>query len=198
MRPRKLKLSKLKSFYEKEDENVLSLLTSRHSITIDDEFELKMGTGTIDMDTDSSKIDYQLTVGNCLGFSPLLPNARSDHLFCFHLDLQQPYREFRGKNGMLGFDPAGKMLYIGRCRNEDVFLAMAPNDFLQDHYVPTRAGYATGKSVMSTQHYRMIVALVINFLSHVPELAFQNLHQGAYGQSLDSEAPNFKRFTNVL
>ena len=194
---RKLKLSKLKAMYESKDENVLSLLKHRHRIHIDEEFTLEMGLGKIRMDTKSSMIDYHLTVGNCMGFSPLLPNARSDPHFCFEMDLKMPCRDFKGKNGMLGFDPAGKMLYVGRCRNEDVYLAMAPNEFLRGYFTPVRAGYSTGESVMSTRHYRQTVIMIAHFLELVPELAFFNPANG-YDQSLDSASTDFARITRSL
>ena len=170
MVPHTLKLSKLKAMYKSGDENVVSLLKHRNRIHIDDEFTLEMGLGKIRMDTRSSMIDYHLTVGNCMGFSPLLPNARSDPYFCFKMDLKMPCRDFKGKNGMLGFFPAGKMLYVGRCRNEDVYLAMAPNKFLRGYFTPVRAGYSTGESVMSTRHYRQTVIMIAHFLELVPSL----------------------------
>ena len=194
---RTVKLSKLKAFYENEDDNVLSLLGRRHNIKIDEEYTLKMGVGKIYMETGTSMIDFHLTVGGCLGFSPLLPNARSDHQFCLHLDLHKQYRDFKGKNAMLGFDPTGRMLYIGRCRNEDVFLAMAPNQFLKGHFAPTRAGYSKGTSVMSTRHYRQMIMMLAKFLAKVSELSFFNSGE-VYEQSLDSASPNFSRITDVM
>lgn len=196
-RARTLKLSKLRSLYENKDENVLSLLGTRHHIKIDEDYTLKMGVGKIYMDTTSSMIDFHLTVGGCLGLSPLLPNSRSHHQFCLSMDLHQQYRDFKGKSAMLGFDPTGRMLYIGQCRNEDVFLAMAPNRFLEGHFTPTRAGYSKGSSVMSTCHYRQTIMMLATFLAKVPELSFFNVGE-VYDQSLDSPSPNFSRVTDVM
>jgi hypothetical protein len=64
------------------------------------------------INTDESMIDYHLTVANQIGFSPLLPNVPSEQRFCFELDLKKPYLGFKGKHVMLGFDPAGLMLFI--------------------------------------------------------------------------------------
>lgn len=194
---RVLKLSRLKEFYERKDKNVLSLLASRHNVVIDEEFKLQKGVGQIRMDTTSSKIDYHLTVGNCLGFSPLLPNLQSDIGFCFELDMKGQIREFKGKNAMLGFDPARKMLYVGRCRNENVFLAMAPNEFLRGHYQPTRAGYSTGPSMMSRRHYRQVAMMLTHFLAGVRELPFVNT-ESVYSLDLESDVPDFHGITDVL
>jgi hypothetical protein len=197
MRPRPIKLSKLKAFYDNKDTNVLSLLATRHEVVIDDGFRLKMGAGQIRMNTRSSMIDYHLTVANCVGFSPLLPNLLADHHFCFDLNLKLPIKDFKVKNAMLGFDPAGCMLYLGHCRNEDVFLAMVPNEFLQGHFTPTRPGYSTGSSVMSRRHYRQTVMMLAHFLAMIEELPYLNTSP-VYELSLDSEHPNFGRITDVL
>jgi hypothetical protein len=197
MTPRDLPLSRLKDFYSKKDKNVLNLLASRRKLVVDDDLTLKMGVGQIRMDTKSSMIDYHLTVGNCLGLSPLLPNILSDPQFCFEMDLKKPFREFKGKNAMLGFDPTGRMLYIGRCRNEDVFLAMAPNGFLDGHFQPTRAGYSTGPSTMSKRHYRQTAMMLVHFLAQIEELSFLNTDP-VYDQNLNSDDPKFHLITDVL
>ena len=197
MRPRDLNLSRLKEFYTKKDKNVVSLLANRHNFIIDDDFKLKSGVGQIRMDTMSSMIDYHLTVGNCLGLSPLLPNVQSDPQFSFELDLKGQIREFKAKNAMLGFDPAGRMLYIGRCRNENVYLAMVPNEFLEGHFIPVRAGYTSGPSLMSQRHYRQTVMMLAHFLAQVTELSFMN-NEEVYDLDLDSKDPNFHGITDVL
>jgi hypothetical protein len=192
-----LNLSRLKEIYDRKDQNVIALLSSRHDIHIDDDLRLRMGTGQIRMDTRSSMIDYHLTVGNCLGFSPLLPNLRADHHFCFEMNLKMPIKDFKCKNAMLGFNPAGCMLFLGRCRNEDVYLAMAPNDFLRGHYTPTCAGYSTGPTNMSRRHYRQTVMMLAHFLAEVKELSFLNTDP-VYEIDLDSEYPDFEFITDVL
>ena len=197
MSPMELKLSRLEEYYNKKDKNALALLATRHNVVIDPDFTLKMGVGQIRMDTTSSMIDYHLTVGNCLGLSPLLPNTQSDLLFCFDLDLRGQIREFKGKNAMLGFDPAGMMLYIGKCRSEDVFLAMAPNEFFEGHYQPKRAGFSSGSPQMAKRHYRQTVMMLAHFIAQVRELPYWN-NESVYTLDLHSEDPNFHAITDVL
>jgi hypothetical protein len=198
MRVHTLKLSKLKTFYDKKDKNVLSLLSKRHSIVIDDEFRLKMGAGQIRMNTKSSMIDYHLTVANCIGFSPLLPNAQSHHLFEFKMDLKKQIREFKGKHAMLGFDPAGRMLFIGTRDNEDVFLAMAPSEFLQGEIKASHHGRPTSSPVMSRRHYRQTVMMIAHFLADLPEHSYLNHTDGVFVQDLESEHANFHLSTDAL
>jgi len=198
MKVHPIKLSTLRTFYEKKDKNVLSLLSKRRAVVIDDEFRLKMGTGQIRMDTMTSMIDYHLTVANCIGFSPLLPNSPSHHLFQFKMDLKKQIREFKGKHAMLGFDPTGCMLFIGKRDNEDVFLAMAPNSFLQGETTSTRRRRSSASSVMSRRHYRQTVMMIAHFLGELPDLSYLTSHEGIYALDLESEVEEFFMLTDVL
>lgn len=194
---RNLKLSRLKSLYENKDKNALNLLSTRHTVLIDDKFQIPLGNSQAIMNTDESMIDYHLTVANCVGLSPLLPNTSSDHRFCFSMDLQKPYLSFKGKHAMLGFDPAGSMLFMGQSQNEDVFLAMAPNQFLQGHTELPAPGHSTASPLMSRRHYRQVVMMMAHFLALLPQRAYLNTC-GVYRQDLDSSKPQFENITNVL
>jgi hypothetical protein len=199
MRVHPLKLSKLRTFYERRDKNVLSLLAKRHEIKVDDEFRLKMGSGKIFMETKESMIDYHLTVASCVGFSPLLPNALSDHTFEFRMDLKKQIREFKGKHAMLGFDPAGRMLFIGTRDNEDVFLAMAPNEFLQGHIKASPHKKAKESSRMPRRHYRQTIMMLAHFLSELPNRSYWKLPVvGVFSQNLDADVPSFHSTTDAL
>ncbi|KAH8982112.1 hypothetical protein EDB86DRAFT_3086416 [Lactarius hatsudake] len=115
------------------------------------------------------------------------------------LDLQQPLREFRGKRGMVGFDTEGKMLYIGRARNEDVFVAMALNTFIQCEEEPCGAGYNTGRPQLSQRHYRQVVMMFAHFLVKIPELSFATPHgRSVYELNLESVSVKWDQVTNIL
>lgn len=197
MRVHKVKLSTLKDHYENDNVAAVALLSSRHRVHIDDDFRLRVGAGQIQMETKTTAIDYHLTVANCMGLSPLLPNTESDHRFEFEMDLKKPILDFKGKHAMLGFDPTGRMLYIGHCTNENVFLAMAPNEFLRGEVMPTRAGHSSSSPTMSTRHYRQMVMMIAHFLERVPQLPFSNMGS-VYDQDLNSEYPNFEDISNAL
>jgi len=192
-----LRLSLLRRFYDTQDPNVLNYLQRRNRLIIDDDLLLNFGRGDILMNTKKTMLDYQLTVANCMGFSTLLPNAANAHWFFFDMDLKKPYREFRGKHAMVGFDTKGRMLYLGRSKNEDVYLAMAPNDFLVGHFMPCRAGYSTGSSTMSQVHYRQIVMMLAHFLADIPELAYLNIGD-VYNQDLEDPKAAWSMVTNVM
>jgi hypothetical protein len=98
---------------------------------------------------------------------------------------------------MLGFDPAGRMLHIGKSNDEDVFLAMAPNEFLRGRSPPVAPGRSSASSLMSKQHYRQILMLFAHFLALLPLRAFYNEGQ-VYKQDLDSPVPEFGKITSIL
>lgn len=192
-----LSLSFLKRCYMYKDDRVLALLDTRHSIKIDDEFSVPVGAGKVHISTDVTTIDFHLTVANDIGFASILPNEASNHRFSLELDLQKPARKFKGKHALVGFDTKERVLYIGRSMNEDIFLAMAPNDFFEARFQPCAAGHSTGPSLMSTRHYRQVVMMIVHFLSHIPERSYSN--QGnIYTQDLVEEDPKWRRITDTL
>jgi hypothetical protein len=93
LEPEPLKLSLLRRYYKRgQRKNAVDLLSTRHVIEIDDTFRIPLGIGEVLMNTDDTRIDYNLTVANCIGLSSLLPNRVSDHRFTFKMDLdKQPY-----------------------------------------------------------------------------------------------------------
>lgn len=192
-----VKLSLLKQMYEEEDDTAVNLLSGRHKIELDDDFVVPVGTGGLRMNTDVTMLDYQLTVGRCIGFSPLLPNSAGAHWFSFNMDLKKPHKDFKGKNGMVGFDPKGRMLYIGSATNEDVFLAMAPNEFISGDCEACRPGHSTGPSLMTRRHYRQVVMMLAHFLEGISERSYMNT-KPVYEQDLNGSEANFEYITNAL
>jgi hypothetical protein len=79
------------------------------------------------------------------------------------MDLKKPYQDFKGKYGKFGFDPKGKLLYLGKSRNNNVWLAMGPLMFFKNSGEDIPAGHVTGDTRLSMKHYRMIVM----FLAHL-------------------------------
>lgn len=149
------------------------------------------------MNTEKTMLDYHLTVANQIGLSSILPNAINSHNFSFEMDLKKRYKEFKGKHAMVGFDTKGKMLYIGRVMNEDVFLAMAPNVFLSCQTEPSSPGHSTGSSLLSRRHYRQVVMMFAHFLQDIPDRWFFNV-RSVYDQNLDASDPQWSDTTNAL
>jgi hypothetical protein len=192
-----IRLSALKRYYEAKDRYVVNLLSDRHSIEIDEEFRFRVGTDDMLMQTNKTMLDYHLTVAKCVGVSALLPNAASAPRFLFEMDLKKPYREFKGKHAMVGFDTKGRMLYIGKAMNEDVYLAMAPNAFISCEEEPRPAGYSTGTSQMSGRHARQVIIMLLHFLSHIKERSYLSL-KDIYTHDLDDAHLDMKRVSTAM
>lgn len=193
----KLRLSKLQRLYENKDPRAIDLLSNRHKIMIDERFRLEFGRRQILLDTSQTMIDYQLVVANSIGFEILLPNAANDHRFSFNMDLKRPQKQFKGKHGMVGFDTKGRMLYLGRANNEEVYLTMAPNEFLGGYFEACPAGYSTGSSVMCRRHYRQMVMMFAHFLSMIRELAYDT-YGNIYDQDLEDDKAGWAMVTNIM
>jgi hypothetical protein len=196
-RHRNIKLSHLERRYKNEDPHSIDILSTRSTIVIDKGFKLDFGKGEIWMDTSATMIDYQLVVANSIGFDILLPNVANDHRFGFNMDLKQPRKRFKGKHGMVGFDTKGRMLYLGRANNEDVYLTMAPNEFFQRGFKLSAAGHSTGSSVMSQRHYRQMVMMLAHFLSMISDLAYMITGDG-YIEDLEKSDLEWTDFTNIM
>ncbi|KAH8978980.1 hypothetical protein EDB83DRAFT_2537420 [Lactarius deliciosus] len=199
MEVKRIDLSNLERLYESENTNAIKLLSRCHTINIDKEFCLEVGCGKIGTRTKKTMIDFHLTVANCIGLSPILPNALNSHHFSFELDLKKPFRDFKAKHAMVGFDTKGRFLFIGKAMNEDVFLAMAPNDFLYGNRDADLSppGHSTGSPLLSRRHYRQLVMMFAHFLEQIPDKAYTNIGE-VYEQNLDNEEPEWYKTTNIF
>ncbi|KAI9430746.1 hypothetical protein H4582DRAFT_2086078 [Lactarius indigo] len=199
----KVKLSEMRRQYMMEEKERkrkgLRMLTVRNQIEIDADMKLPVGKGQVIMTTERTMLDYELTVGSVVGLGAVLPMGRTAKHFMLELDLQQPLREFRGKRGMVGFDTCGKMLFIGRARNEDVFVGMAPNEFIRCEVEPCSAGYKTGRPQLSRRHYRQVVMMFAYFMGKIGELSFATPEgRSVYELNLESGSVKWEEVTNVL
>jgi hypothetical protein len=191
-------LSRLRAAHDRQDGSIVDILSRRHIIDIDECYLMPTGQGQIHMDTKVSMIDYHLTVGRSIGLAPIVPNSLSTHRFTFDLDLQKPHRFFKGKHAMLGFDPNGCMLYIGRAMHEDVFLAMAPNEFLRGRSKTCPPGFSSGSPLMSRRHYRQIVVMLVHFLHRLPQFPYIQVNDDLYSQNLGDRNPRWDLLTTAL
>ena len=196
-KPKVLRLSQLQRMYGRDGATDLNLLSNRNILLIDDQFKVDVGKGQLSMKTDDTKLDFHMTVANCIGLSALLPNEANSYRYSFEMDLKKPYREFKGKHAMVGFDTQGKVLYIGKSMNEDVFLAMAPNSFFSQGGERSPPGYSTGSSVLTRRHYRQIIMMFAHFLALIPDRAYVNIGN-VYSQDLNADDAKWSQITDIL
>lgn len=147
----------------------------------------------------SSKVhylDYLLAVSSETGLWAALPNVRQDHNFSVTIDLHRPRQRFRGKHGRLGFDPKGSMMYVGKCRNDDLWFALVSKDLIDGHCEDVPAGTCTGPTPLSTRHYRMIIDFLAGCLSTLPGKAFSHFNEGQV--PVDAATVEWEKYTNVM
>lgn len=192
-----LRLSRLKEmFVKKQASQAINYLNLRCKIKIDDDMQFRSNHPSLFWDLREHRLDFLLTVSASIGLWAATPNVNVDHNYNFALDLKKPYRDFKGKYGKLGFDPKGRILFIGKSRNDDVWLAMAPWSFFDDSTDNMPAGHVTGDTRLSAKHYRMLVMFFAHLLSQLPDRGFTCIDK--YGVHLSDPDPLFFVFTNIM
>lgn len=195
-----VRLKELKNLAEKEKDTAIKLLNHRNRIVIDEEFLLPIGEGKLALETETTMLDYLLMVGNGIGLSAMLPKRTTVVEFSFDVDLRRPRRAFGGKHGMVGFDTKGRMLYVGKCRSESVFIAMAPKTFARRRDQRCAAGYSSGASQMPRRHYRQVVLMLLHFLANIKDRSYVNFGDDSelFAVDLDCEAINWKCVSTAM
>ena len=101
----------------------------------------------------------------------MIPKNTTDPSYSFELDLNQRHRLWSAKRACLGFSPEGRMLYMGKYNQEQIFLAMVPRSFTheddddpnEDRIEDEDANMVrldAKTSAMTEAHYCMVVAFL--------------------------------------
>lgn len=192
-----IRLSRLRELYTKKQQSqAIAYLNLRSKIKIDPEMQIPYNDNNIFWGLREHRLDYLLTVSASIGLWAATPNVNVDHNYTFNLDLKKPYRDFKGKYGKLGFDPKRRFLYLGKSRNDDVWLAMAPWSFFETSGEDIPSGHITGDTRLTTKHYRMIVMFFAHLLSKLVDRGFTCVD--TYGINLEDGDPCFFIHTNIL
>lgn len=119
-----VKLSTLRDHYNNDNlVAAINLLRGRRRLHIDSNLTMPYNHPQLKYSSDQHFLDYLLVVPTGPGLDAILPNLKHDAHYEFRLDLSRPHWRFRVDPAPLGFDPAGRMMYIGEYRQEAVFLA---------------------------------------------------------------------------
>lgn len=182
-------------YKEKQSRMALDMLAKRVQV---DFGSCSMTVPTDDPDLvwnlDNTYLDLRICVGADLGLGGLLPNQQVNHNYLMKLEFKRE-REFSPKFAILGFDPAGSMVWIGRSpASEDVWLAWAPREALQTACKDIPVGTCSGPSTMSISHYRMGVMFIAAMLQQIAYRDIVVSHD--YPDLEDSE--EFQFATNLL
>ncbi|KAF8054494.1 hypothetical protein FPV67DRAFT_1682577 [Lyophyllum atratum] len=127
---RPIKLSELRRRYEhQEHPKSIRSLGQRHKIVLDDESIFPSNADNLFWKSTNHFLDFRMIVSTSMGLDALIPGG-PNHNWSFTFTVSSAYRVWRTNYGKLGFDPNGRMLHIGRCQQEDVWIAFAPLAFV--------------------------------------------------------------------
>ncbi|KAI5986662.1 hypothetical protein EDD15DRAFT_2200043 [Pisolithus albus] len=166
-----IRLSTLRYMHEnKRAMSAISLLKRRHRLEVDGEYVVNIHGANVVARVAPHYLDFVLYVGSRRGLDAALPNVDVDHTWSAKLKLNLGYRQWpESRQGALGFDPKGRMMYVGNRLEEQLWIAMLPNEYLEGaelRRVVEMEG--TGRAV-STQHRYMLtmfVAYVLDEMRH--------------------------------
>jgi hypothetical protein len=192
-------LSWFRDMYKSKNKRIaFELLQKRVQLELDDRL-LTVPTDSMDLTWNATQhyLDMLVCVPRGLGLGALIPNRRRLHTFEFTLNLSQQYRTFSAKYTKLGFDPTGRMLWIGRSpSSEDVWITWVPNDWLSPatEIEDVAIGVCTGSTELDTRRYRLSVMFLASMLHSIGtrDLTVQTPYPG-----LDN-ANAFQQASNIL
>ncbi len=156
--PSKIKLSKLRELYDSDAiTRPFSLLRKRHEIIVDPDYVLDPLDPELTWLPFSAYLDFLLVVPRDIGLTAIIPNGDHGVAFgyAFNHDVRRPTRRWRSKHARLGFNPSARMLWIGTCMDEDVWLAAAPSDILSGDHDEDEDDPKIGDTCLSRPHYHM-------------------------------------------
>jgi hypothetical protein len=193
---RDITLSSMLSSYARKDENrALAHLHQRCRLTIDNQFLVDADDPNFCFSANKSFVDFFMIIGQASGLDVFIP--RHPHpTFTLTLDLRLPIKEFKAKYGILGFDPAAAILYIGSTSAEDLWLALAPNDYFDGISQPFRLDQGHKDTRMSARHYRIVIAFLSYAMTKIPGRDFYIFNK--YSIDPDGDTANFGAHSNIM
>ena len=151
--------------------------------------------GYVKMDIDDHCIDFIQFVGRYIGLSAIIPNNNVDISWTFKMQLPSQAYNFKStKHGRLGFDPAGRMIFLGYCRQQTVWIAIVHESFFRPDLGDTAPpGTSSGHHVTRNQ-FRKFCLYLAACMSH---LAIGDIY--CRDPFADPDIPGqFERSTNIL
>lgn len=164
--------SSLRRLVKRNDvRGALRLLSARHRLEIDHHLVVDTSLPNIVPAVGPHFLDFIMYVGDRRGLDAILPARQgNDHTWRWTINFSHIYRLWPdSKPTRLPFDNHGRMIYLGTRREEQVWIAMVPNEWL----VPDHPFNATGvwpklpqpTSAMTPHHANMIV-MFFAFILH--------------------------------
>ena len=131
--PTQVKLTTLRRDFEKGHKRTsIQRLRTRQIVQIDDELVYDKNDSGLAWSAREHYLDYYLLVPARRGLQVILPTSQGDPSYVFKLDLNKQQKQWKARHADLEFDPTGRMLYIGTYAQEEVWLAMVPQAFVDE------------------------------------------------------------------
>jgi hypothetical protein len=202
MPTRNVKLSVLKKQYDRKASAFsLNLLRRRTTVDVDDEATVPTDDKLLMWRVSDHFLDFLLIVPKGPGMDACLPNTEIDNHFQLELDLQ-PYRRFKAKYGKLGFSPVGRILYMGKCRYEDVWFAMCPNDVHNEAHDDDDNdddwNRKEANTCMTATHARIITLFIATVLSNNANKGVYVFDSDKYGKDGKLDGWEVSEISNLL
>jgi hypothetical protein len=161
-------LSNLRNVYERKDTNrAIRLLHRRSNLVIDESYLVDSDDPTYCFSCSKSFLDFILIVGSGVGIDMFIPNMATNHQYAISLNLQLQIKPFKAKYGTLGFNPSGAMWCLGQTPSEDLWLAMAPNEYFENNGTDFRMSEKHGDTHLSRVHFRIMQIFMISMLAKI-------------------------------
>lgn len=193
-RPAKISFNQLNALRENGDQKrAMRCLSGRHRLEIDDEHRLDPTDPNMVVAAGPHFLDFIMYVGARPGLDAVLPNTEVDPAWNLELNMSMPHRLWpSSKTSKLPFNPNGRLLYIGQRGQEQVWLAMAANEwFEEDHPFNATGNWTTLPSqttAMETKHSLMLTMFIAKTFS---DRRLQDFHcQTVYPDVLTRESVN--------
>ncbi|KIK22156.1 hypothetical protein PISMIDRAFT_11857 [Pisolithus microcarpus 441] len=166
-----IRLSTLRYMHEnKRAMAAIGLLKRRHWLEVDGEYVVDVHGANMVARVAPHYLDFVLYVGSRRGLDAALPNADVDHTWSAKLKLNLGHRQWpESRQGALGFDPKGRMMYVGNRLEEQLWIAMLPNEYLEGGEWGRVVEMEGTTRAVSTQHRYMLMmflAYVLDEMRH--------------------------------
>lgn len=151
-------------------QHAISTLSGRHQLLIEDDHRVDHTDPNTVLATGPHFLDFVMYIGGHQGLDSLSPNVEVDQTWSFQLDFSMIRRLWpKGKSSTLPFDSHGRLMHIGKVHQEQVWLVMAPNEWLQEDPNFNATGnwpiLPAQTTAMETQHSMMIMMFIAKMLA---------------------------------
>lgn len=161
-----VRASVLRDMYEARRTNrALKTLQQKTKLNIDDNLRHYSDDPDLHWTADSHFVDHMLVVPSLGGFQAIIPTDSSDHRYVFQLDFSRRNWAFPSRDrAELGFDSTGRMLHIGQCRGDNVWLGWVPRNCAGKNIAPEDVTLSGPSTRMAPAHARFTIALLAYLL----------------------------------